>query len=120
VNGDSNLDLGDPTWRPAPDLFIVDREAWVNACRQDRYVSQPPLLAIEIVSPANAPGEVNQKRSFYLDHGVEQVWVVYPHQPSIDVYAGQGHVSVTQGSLALPGSLLCRILLSDIFQFPEL
>ena len=101
VNGNSNLDLGDRTWRPAPDLFAVTRAAWVSACHQNRYLSEPPLLTVEVISPANEDAEVRKKLDFYLSHGVRQVCIVHPQNSSIVVH-GSGQMEPDQLVLAAP------------------
>jgi len=42
-----------------------------------------PILVIEIVSPYTRRRDLADKRSFYLDAGVAEYWVVDPEQQSI-------------------------------------
>ncbi|MBX3068904.1 MAG: Uma2 family endonuclease [Thermomicrobiales bacterium] len=50
------------------------------------YLSVAPDLAVEIVSPGNAPGEIERKLAIYLQAGVRCVWIVYPRERQITVY----------------------------------
>jgi Uma2 family endonuclease len=46
-----------------------------------------PNLAVEVVSPTNTADDVLGKLNDYFQAGVERVWVVYPSQRQIYVYA---------------------------------
>jgi Uma2 family endonuclease len=46
--------------------------------RREPIVSQPPLIAVEILSPKDTLKAAAQKALEYLDFGVEHVWIVDP------------------------------------------
>ena len=50
------------------------------------YVTIPPDLAIEVVSPNDLAYEVEQKVEEYLDAGIRMVWVVFPNTKTINIY----------------------------------
>jgi Uma2 family endonuclease len=51
---------------------------------------RPPDLAVEVVSPSNTAGEMEQKVSDYLAAGTTEVWVVYPRTRSVIVHHADG------------------------------
>lgn len=86
ANQNSNIRFASMNSMPAPDVFVVETEVWLAACRTETYVAQPPLLAVEVLSPANRKRHVSEKVELYLSAGVRVVWVVFPKQRSVDVY----------------------------------
>ena len=52
----------------------------------DGYINIPADLAVEVVSPNDLANEVEEKVRLYLDHGFEEVWVVYSTTRTVYVY----------------------------------
>jgi Uma2 family endonuclease len=57
---------------------------------QDGYLTIPPDLAVEVVSPNDYAREVEEKVEEYLRAGVRLVWVVYPEIHTVQVYRADG------------------------------
>jgi Uma2 family endonuclease len=51
-----------------------------------KFIPKPPDLAIEVVSPGDDAGEVDDKVQLYLRYGVHMVVVVYPSSKSVVVH----------------------------------
>lgn len=49
------------------------------------YVYMAPDLAVEIISPTERPAAIREKLNEYLEHGVKQVWQVFPDNRQIVV-----------------------------------
>jgi len=82
--------------------------------RFERYVTRPPLIAIEILSPEDTLSAMQQKAAEYRAFGVEHVWIVDP-EPRIAYRATEGGLEeVRTGALDVPGTPI-RIELSDLF-----
>ncbi|MCC6944425.1 MAG: Uma2 family endonuclease [Thermomicrobiales bacterium] len=85
VSGDAGFIL-----ERAPDTVLAPDLSFISASRlPDRltgYIDIAPDLAVEIVSPGNAPGEIERKLAIYLQAGVRCVWIVYPRERQITVY----------------------------------
>ena len=47
------------------------------------FFSQPPHLAVEIVSPDDGPGDMLGKVAEYLNFGVPHVWIPDPYRPRL-------------------------------------
>ena len=70
-------------WQPdrrtslQPDLLVVRREDI-----EERNITKPLVLAVEILSPSSARKDAVLKRSKYQDSGVAHYWIVDPVEPS--------------------------------------
>jgi Uma2 family endonuclease len=78
VQMNSNIQFDRSNSMPAPDIFIVRQDIWQRAIEEDRYLSEPPLLVAEVISPANRQKRVQEKIDIYAEHGVEHIWVIHP------------------------------------------
>ncbi len=75
-------DRGDIRLSRRPDVgFVLD----VNVHPTRGYIFSPPDVAVEIISPTERPGAIRKKLNEYLEHGVKQVWQVYPDNQEIVV-----------------------------------
>lgn len=60
---------------PNTDVTAVRRERW-DAIDDDDFIREAPAFAVEVASPSNR--KMREKALLYLEHGAEQVWIVYP------------------------------------------
>ena len=65
---------------------------------------QPPLVAIEILSPEDRPLRVDQTIAEWLECGVGYVWVVDPETLESILHTAHGRVPVTDATLRIPGT----------------
>ena len=65
-----------------PDLQIRQPQADRKARWEDAPV---PILIVEILSPYSQRRDREQKKGFYLDHGVPEYWIVDPEALAITV-----------------------------------
>jgi Uma2 family endonuclease len=56
-----------------PDLVVIRQEQLA-----ERWVTRPPLLAVEIQSPSTALFDLNTKKAVYERFSIESYWVVVP------------------------------------------
>ncbi len=64
-----------------PDLLVIRRGTALPT-----YVSVPPLLAVEVLTPGSSTFDRTAKRELYARHGVERYWVFDPVRPSLTAY----------------------------------
>ena len=62
-----------------------------------------PDLAVEIISPSETVGSVNDKIAGYFSAGSQQVWVVYPKTRVVHVYTAVNKVTILGVEDALSG-----------------
>lgn len=70
-----------------PDIAVIQAER-LEGLPEDCHPEMAPDLAIEVVSPANSPGDLQRKVAQYLEAGTSLVWVVYPARRTVAVYTG--------------------------------
>ena len=75
----------DPLLVRQPDLVVV-REQQLTG----KYLTEPPLLAVEVLSPHNRETDLVRKRRDYLEGGLEWYWIVDPDQPRTVVLRNTG------------------------------
>jgi Uma2 family endonuclease len=104
--------------RPRPDVFLMDKQRWVNSDLQGGYPEGSPQLTIEVLSPSNTKEEMERKRKMYLGTGAIAVWLVNHVEETIEVYT-QSQAPVTyrlRSSVPLPPELGGgAIAVDDIF-----
>ena len=82
--------------------------------RFERYVKQPPLIAIEILSPEDSVRAMQAKASEYRSFGVEHIWAIHPEPRIVYRYTGTALEEVHSGELTVPGTPIC-VVLSEMF-----
>ncbi len=60
---------------PNTDVCVIRRDRW-EAVNLDDFLRESPALVVEVASPGNR--KLRRKALLYLEHGAEQVWIVYP------------------------------------------
>jgi Uma2 family endonuclease len=60
-----------------PDVSLVRREQ-IDQAGPDGYLECAPLIAVEVISPANTAEAVERKLAKYFENGAGEVWVAYP------------------------------------------
>ncbi len=108
----------DPDTVRAPDASFV-RKSRIPPGGFGGFISGPPDLAVEVLSPDDRPGEVAAKVQTWLDSGCSLVWVVDPKARAVSVHRrGRKPLALTatgnlSGEDVLPGLALP---IADIFE----
>jgi Uma2 family endonuclease len=92
-----------------PDVLVVRAGK-----KFERYVTQPPLIAIEILSPEDPMSAMQAKAAEYREFGVEHVWIIDPAARIAYRYTGTALNAVQTGELTVPGTPI-RVVLSEMF-----
>ena len=101
-----------------PDASFIRLERLPAEALPEGFLTIPPDLAAEVVSPNDLAYEIDRKVFEYLKAGVRLVWVINPALRSARIYRADGSISgLTEddeldGEDVLPGF---RRLLRDIF-----
>lgn len=72
-----------------PDLAIYAREP-LNVRHDVIRPTDPPLIAVEILSPTQGSYDVMEKIDHYLKAGVKTCWLVNPPTRTITIYSADG------------------------------
>lgn len=80
----------------------------------ERYVTQPPLIAIEILSPEDRLSAMQEKAAEYDQFGIEHIWIIDPERRCAYRYTGSSLEEVREGELTVPGTPI-RVALGEMF-----
>ncbi|MDQ2840627.1 MAG: Uma2 family endonuclease [Acidobacteriota bacterium] len=94
IVNDISCILGDGSM-PAPDLAVIQLERWDRAEAAGGWLDGSPELVIEVSSPSNR--KLQRKAALYLEHGAEQVWIVYPRTKTVTVMTPEGTTEAGMG-----------------------
>jgi Uma2 family endonuclease len=100
-----------PRSMPIPDLAVVGRERWDEAARSNDWLVESPELVVEVSSPSNR--KLHVKAAVYLEHGAQQVWIVYPKRRTVTVCTLEGTSEARSGEMLEFCGV--RIAVADIF-----
>ena len=98
----------------APDVAFVRRGREIG----DGFIDGPPELAVEVLSPGDRRGYVQEKVAEWLEAGTNRVWVVDPSEQSVTVHVldrepwALGVDEILRGGPVLPGF---ELLLARLF-----
>ena len=88
---------------PLPDVAYYRNEPPA----EEEWMTRPPNVAVEIVSPGQSHAEMRAKVDLYLAFGVESVWVIDARRSLVDVYEPESRRTLsgtdTLQSAAVPG-----------------
>jgi Uma2 family endonuclease len=92
-----------------PDVLVVKAED-----KFVRYITRPPLIAVEILSPEDTLQAMRDKAAEYRQFGVPNIWIIDPEARIAYRYAEAGLEEVRSGELAVSGTPI-RVVLSEMF-----
>jgi Uma2 family endonuclease len=101
-----------------PDVSFISADKMPPGGPPTGFISGPPDLAVEVVSPNDTASEIQVKVQEYVAYGVQSVWVVYPQQRTVIVHYPDGtartlhEADILEGKPVLAG-FSCRI--TEIF-----
>lgn len=89
--------------------------------KREGHCTVVPDLVVEVVSPNDLAGDVNEKRIEWLIAGAKLVWVIHPIQESIHAYRADGTVRLferTDVLTAEPVLPAFSVPVADLFRLP--
>ncbi len=104
----------DPDTVRAPDAAFIRKDHLPATPPEDAFWPGPPDLAVEVISPSDTTGEIDDKVKAWLDAGSAMVWVVNPKWRSVTVYRSATDIKTLtendelSGEDVLPG-FRCRL-----------
>ncbi|MCY4527786.1 MAG: Uma2 family endonuclease [Chloroflexi bacterium] len=99
----------DPDTVRAPDVAFIAKARLSPDGAPAGFSDTIPDLVVEVVSPNDRAGHVQEKIEQWIEHGVKLVWVAYPECRSITVYRSlrEAHVhhegDTLTGDPVIPG-----------------
>ena len=101
-----------------PDASFIGRERYAPGQLGDGYVRIAPDLAVEVISPNDLAGDVEQKVDEYLAAGVRLVWVADPTTQTVRVHRSDGTAARLRRGEELSGEGVIpgfRCVVGDLF-----
>lgn len=80
-----------------------------------RILNQPPLIAIELLSPEDTLRRTSRKTTEYLAFGIEHVWVIDPKTREAYRATNNGFERVPDGVFTVPGTPI-QVRLAELFE----
>jgi Uma2 family endonuclease len=80
-----------------PDVSYVSYERLPTDASLKQVLRLAPNLAVEVISPSERARDVMAKTRFYLEHNVEQVWLVFPDNQEVHIYAPDQPLGTSYG-----------------------
>lgn len=82
----SELSLELKDWESVPDISIYPKSE-ADYSEDEIRVTEPPLCAIEILSPTQSLQELITKANKYFSYGVKSCWLVIPGLKNVYVFS---------------------------------
>lgn len=92
-----------------PDVLVVRAGETI-----ERYVTRPPLIAVEILSPEDTLRAMQEKAAEYRRFGIENIWIIDPEPRLAYRYTAAGLEEEHSGELTVPETPI-RVVLSEMF-----
>jgi Uma2 family endonuclease len=110
----------DPDTVRGPDLTFYDDDQTADTMER-KYADEPPLLAVEVLSPEDRVHKVLRRVTQLLARGVPLVWVIDSETRDVSVYRHGREAIVYEGNQELTGEdvlpeFRCRV--SEFFARP--
>jgi Uma2 family endonuclease len=93
----------DPDTVRAPDISFVTKRNIPEQEPKDGFWPGAPDLVVEVLSPGDRTGEVDEKIDAWLAAGCAAVWIVNPKVKSVTVYRSRSDVQVLSADQILQG-----------------
>ncbi len=101
-------------WRGTPDICVYPHME-IDPLNDKVRMTEPPLIAVEIISPSQSQQDLVDKIRAMLDAGVQSCWLVQPALRTITVFAGaERPETFTRGTLADPATGI-EVDLAEVF-----
>lgn len=87
----------------APDIAFIRQDRVAEVGRSKGFWKGPPDLAVEVISPSDTVGEVEDKVHLWLERGTRLVWLVSPKLCNVTVYRSLTEILVLTENDTLDG-----------------
>jgi Uma2 family endonuclease len=111
----SELSLSLNDWDSVPDLSVYPKME-LNYNEDEIELTDPPLCAIEILSPSQGLQELIVKARKYFSYGVKSCWLVIPLLKNVYVFSGPMNYQMFRDTETLHDPVIdVRLELSKVF-----
>ncbi len=93
----------DPDTVRVPDVAFIHKDHLPATLPKETFWPGAPDLAVEVVSPGDRHGEVDDKVRMWLDAGTAMVWVINPKWRNVTVYRSPTEIRTLTENDSLDG-----------------
>ena len=93
----------DPDTVRAPDISFISKQNIPSREPSDGFWPGAPDLAVEVLSPGDRTGEVNEKIDAWLSADCNAVWVVDPKRKTVTIHRSRSDIQVKAAGEVLNG-----------------
>lgn len=93
----------DPDTVRAPDIAFIAKQNLPAEMPREAFWPGAPDLAVEVLSPDDRTGEVDEKIEAWLATGTAAVWIVDPKLKTVTIYQSENGVTVRAMGQTLDG-----------------
>ena len=112
----SELSLDLAAWPSVPDISVYPKKPY-DAKNDIIKMPEPPICAIEILSPTQAFNDLIVKAIGYFDHGVKSCWIVLPALKNIYVFTNADDYEIYRTTDTLTDTALdISFPVSEVFE----
>jgi Uma2 family endonuclease len=87
----------------APDFAFISADHLPKTNPTEAFWPGPPDLAVEVLSPGDTSGEVDEKIEEWLKAGCRAVWIVNPKLQTVTIYHSPTNVQIITAGNTLVG-----------------
>lgn len=87
----------------APDYAFIAKEHLPDEEPTEAYWPGAPDLAVEVLSPNDRTGEVDEKIAAWLDAGCQAVWIIDPQLQTVTIYRSRTEIAIKTANDMLEG-----------------
>lgn len=107
------LDFGGKNY--VPDICTYPKQIY-DGRNDEIHVTEPPLTAIEILSPRQGSEDIMQKFEVYFAHGVQSCWFVQPFADTVFIFTPDKKIRVFHEETLTDPATGLSIDLNEVFQ----
>jgi Uma2 family endonuclease len=112
----SELSLRLDGWDSVPDIALYPK-AEVDFNQDEIQMTEPPLGAIEILSPTQSLQDLIDKAGKYFQVGVKSCWLVIPSLKNVYVFADRENYQMYKfGEELIDNKLNIQLTLTEVFK----
>jgi Uma2 family endonuclease len=112
----SELSLSLTGWDSVPDIALYPKTE-IDFNHDEIQMTEPPLCAIEILSPTQSINELIYKAEKYFQVGVKSCWLVIPLLKNVYVFADRENYQIYRvGEQLIDEKLNIQIPLNEVFK----
>ncbi len=113
----SELNLELSKWPSVPDICLYPKRQIDLKNDIEGSMTEPPLCAIEILSPSQSLSTLTKKADNYFRNGVQSCWIVLPEMANIYVYSSPDDYAIFRSTETLRDELLdISFSLEEVFK----